>query len=325
MGLSNEERLSKMFWAVHHLSLQCRELKAEGWHRESIEHLQELGDKLWHALLEGKRDSAYWILGGDLDSGVTGPNSPWGVLIEAQCEEAQASEEPSRDDLPFDPFRCFLSVEGLAGQGVDGEFRRNVLGIYREVESLIYGLRRYTDTFRLGFENLDRLASNLLGACFAAMQGEDGYAKAYVGNRLMKWIYGQWGGPVWKALNEVNMHHYLSRFMSDYCTLAEVIAWDEWRLTHKDTVQNRLVLALRMAGRRFHYDHQFTQLVKATRGLGVREKVLKREFAKCIKAHEAHEAENQGQYVAERDSEENTVIHGFDYKSQWERKGDRNA
>lgn len=323
MGLTNEERITKMYWAVHYLSMDCRDLEP-GYPEGPFLHLKALGERLWHALLGGQNNGVFWIFGGALDNPVKGPTSPWGVIVEAQCDEARRQDEHSVggiiDAQCFDPFRGFLDIQGLAGHSCGGETCRKVFSIYLGVESLIYGLRRYGDDLRAKFPELDKLCSDILGACFAVMEGDDTYSKAYVGERLFQWIYGEWEGPVWKALNAVNMHHNLSRVMED-CTLAEVIAWDKWRLTHKDkdTVQNRLVLALRMAGRHFHYEHQFEKFIKEFRGMGVRVKVLEQEFAKCAKAHDERGGKRQEESVGQTRVEETAVIHGYNYDLKWEK------
>lgn len=309
MGLSNPERIAGMYWSVHHLSEACRNLKSDSpISGDRLEHIRDLGDQLWHGLLRGESNSAFWILGGALTSGVRGPYSPWGVAIGALCEGARQPQRHWKSDF-FDPFEGFLDVLGLLSQADNGQFCRDVFLIYHQVESLVYSLRRYDDRFREKFSCLDKLCSDLFGACFAVMQAEDSFAKAYVGNRICRWIYGQWEGQMWEALNAVNMHHDLSRFMLD-CSLAEVIAWDKWRLTHKDCPQNRLVLALRMAGRRFHYAHKLRDLMDRVKGLGVRKGVLEREFSKCLKAHSENETKFRQDHVNSIAEEENEVIHG---------------
>lgn len=308
MGLSDEERLTRMCYSVHHLSTICRELDL-GYPKEPWQHLKDLGDQLWHAFLGGQSNGMFWFLGGDLDSGVTGPNSPWGVLIEAQCENARSPVErkPAYD---FNPFDGFLDIEGLMSQVRDGENKRNILKIYRLTESLVYGLRRYDDELRGKYQELDKLASDILGACFTLMQGDQDFGKAYVGERILKWIYGKYDDPLKPVLLKLCLHHDLSRFMAD-CSLADVIAWDKWRLTHKDCVQNRLVLALQMAGRRFHYEHQFRELIGLTRELEVQEPTLRKEFDKCVKAHIESDAKQIKGLREDREGEEDRIIHGY--------------
>ena len=323
MGLSDEERVTQMCWAVHNLSTMCRELEV-GYPKEPWQYLKDLGDRLWHAFLGGHSNGMFWIIGGALESGVTGPNSPWGVLIESQCDEARRSTEKDpfkKDPNYFDPFDGFLDISGLIQHAREGSNKKKLLDIYRSTEFLIYGLRRYDDELRGKYQDLDKLASDILGACFAIMHEDQDFGKAYVGERILKWIYGGYEDPLKKILLDLNIHHDLSRFMVD-CTLADVIAWDKWRLTHKDCAQNRIVLALRMAGRGFHYEHCFKKLVEGTRGKNIREEVLRREFDKCVKAHEESESKQSREYLDDRVTEENIVIHGYGYSRDWKLKGE---
>ena len=147
MGLSDEERVTKMCWAVHNLSTMCRELEV-GYPKEPWQYLKDLGDRLWHAFLGGHSNGMFWIIGGALESGVTGPNSPWGVLIESQCDEARRSTEKDpfkKDPNYFDPFDGFLDISGLIQHAREGSNKKKLLDIYRSTEFLIYGLRRYDD------------------------------------------------------------------------------------------------------------------------------------------------------------------------------------
>ena len=319
MGLSNDERTIKMVWAVHHLVRRCRDLKPIYPCEAEWLHLKELGDQAWHALLSGHSNGMFWILGGALEEDVGGPQSPWGVAVEYQCERARSEKEPY--DNQFNPFDCFLSLDGLVGGGNEGPSKRALLEIYRGTEALIYGLRRYDDAFRSQYPELDKLCSDILGTCFSLMQADQDFGKAYVGNRLLKWIYGGYNDPLQKALLGIHMHHDLSRFMVE-CTLADVIAWDRWRLTHKDCAQNRLILALRMAGHKFYFEHNLAQLIKDTHGMYIHKDVLEREFAKCVKAHAEKEKEGSKRYADDHEDEANSVIHGYDWRDAFGLKGE---
>lgn len=311
MGLSNEERITGMTWTVHRLVKLCREVEPV-YPKEDWAHLKTLGDNLWHALLGGGSNGTFWILGGALDGPVKGPTSPWGVLIEHQCETARPDTDWERADT-FDPFEGFLDHEGLVGHVEGGHSKRALLKIYLNAEALIYSLRRYDDDFLKQYPELNKACSDLLGACFSLMQSDQDFGKAYVGNRLLKWAWGGYDDSLGKVLNEMHFYHDVSRFMVD-CTLTEVLAWDKWRLTHKDCPQNRLVLALRMAGRRFHYEHQMKELVKKTRGMGIKESVIVRECAKCQAAHADEEGKGRQEYKESLDYDVNTVIHGYDWR-----------
>ena len=343
MGLSNEERQTKMYWAVHNIATTIRKLRPSTpgddlWpHEKKWEHLFSLGDKAWHALLEGSRHGAFWILGGSMSNAVKDPNSPWAVMVSAQCDEVRQGREDKRfygpkgkrdlDEVCYDPFKHDLGLRGLvmrSGPHTEGERRARLLDTYNAAEFLAYGLRRYDDDFKRGYQELDKLISDILGACFDLMHKDTAFGKAYVGERLLRAIYGQWDTQLWHALNAANMHFWLSSFMSPRMELEDVIAFDKWRVDHKDTPQNRLVLALRIAGSNVHSDRDMKTLIKETRGLSILEATIQREFAKNRKLHKQDEAERASEKDADMDEysttaqrAENAVVHGYDF--DWDR------
>ena len=141
---------------------------------------------------------------------------------------------------------------------------------------------------------------------------------------MLRAIYGQWDTQLWHALNAANMHFWLSSFMSPRMELEDVIAFDKWRVDHKDTPQNRLVLALRIAGSNVHSDRDMKTLIKETRGLSILEATIQREFAKNRKLHKQDEAERASEKDADMDEysttaqrAENAVVHGYDF--DWDR------
>jgi len=336
MGLSNEERLNKMYWAAQGLSEAIRELqpkKDEDLYPDDAkwERLLALGDQVWHQLL-GKSCKFHWFIGGALTNPVRRSDSPWAVLIQAQCQNVQearknlaffGSEEigdASEAECP-DPFNEYLSLRGLLRHsGKLGGRRALLIDVYSWAEFMAYGLRRYDDEFVQDFPGLDKMISDIMGALFDLMHKDTAFAKAYVGERVLKAIYGQWNGPMWHALNAVDMHYQLNSFMHPDVSLGDVIDLDKWRISHKDTRQNRLVLALRIAGPGMVGVPIMETLIKETRGLNIREASIRREFTKNKVLHEqqaedrkAKQDKHTDDYIDRSGQAENITIHGYDY------------
>lgn len=335
MGLSDEERVQKVFWGIEQLTHVLTDPDDLGnddlIHEygfgdrfpENLRRLRAIGDSLWHSFLGGDRNTAFWLMGGDADNPVRDPKGAWSAAIISMCEGHQPKTESdkfwerSRRDKTFDPFDGFLDIPGLLGQSEHGKVRRAVYNVYGWSEFLSYAVRRYDDKLRRGWGKIDKAISDIQGVCFSIFGRDEFYTRAYVLNRLLEALYGGRYAydrdPVGIALNKLYMHHDLSRPMSRDGMTAEVIGWDAWRLQHKKTPENRLVLALRIAGRRFHYDHKLKELLGAIKDIKPKPstKRLEREFAKCKAAHEADEKGGQDRYREDAERDEVMAIHGY--------------
>lgn len=304
MGLSKEERLGKMVWAVHALTRLGRELQAQraaAMYLDGLPVLIELLDRLWHAYLGGRSNGMYWLVGGDLDGPVTEEGLPWSSIVMAQCEEARLPPDEPGEAHPFDPFRDMLSVKGL----LPDDAHQKVYDVYGWTEQLAYALRRYPDELMAQYAVLDKLISDIQGACFHIFQSSTAYGRAYVGNRLLQALYDD--TRVEEVFNELHLQVLLRKRIRS-CTLAEVIAWDRWRLDHQMTLHNRVLLAIRICGPGFNEFH-FRKLMARVRG-SVCEPVLQRELAKCLEL-QAAEREWAGKYSVSVDAPD-AAVHGYD-------------
>lgn len=310
MGLSAEERVQKMFWAIHNLNhalVDTTYLNSLAEYDDTygrlalgVQQLRAKIGELWHALLASDSNAGFWFFGGDLDNPVTDRNGAWATAIAHHCNSHREDPDVYRMDPrngPFNPFNGALCVDGLVRKcGHEGMVMSQVLGIYRNTEYLSYGLRRYDDKLRARFAGVDKLISDIMGICFGIFAHREEYARAYVLNRTLRWVYTgsrdemfnpYCPDPTAQILLDLCMHHSLSRPMGQEGSTAEVIRWDQWRLQHKPTPQNRIKMAMRIAGRLFHCDHQFAKLMEAAEKLTPRPKSrkIKKVFEQCKRAH----------------------------------------
>jgi len=321
LGLSDEERINKVVWAVNALASNGRKLRklVESKDYDDIPYgsseeaaaLVGYLDQVWHAYLGAGSNGMFWIIGGDHNNPVEKPGAPWSTAIIAQCERNRPlpADTVSWDELagkqPFDPFDNFLDVRGL----LPLDYHKLIFDTYAWTEQLVYALRRYRDKLLAGFPALDKLISDIQGCCFDLFQKQEAFGRAYVGSRLLKALY-ETDPRVKEIFLELCFHHDLGPGIREG-RLKDVIAWDHWRLDHKATPQNAIVLALRISGRRFKHAHKLRQIIEKTRGMGVREKVLQREFDKCLKASQEEEESSRKRYSQNRDWDALEAIHGY--------------
>lgn len=327
MGLSDEERISKLYWGIHRVTAIVAEIgdTREDYSLpyetpERIDRIKAITDRLWYAFLGGHRNTAFWILGGELADAVKKASGPWSTAIIGLCDEHRKDPSvyrPDRSKLPFDPFDGHLDVPGLLGESEGGAVRRAIFEMYGWTEALAYALRRYDDKLRRGFVDLDKAIADLQGECYGIFVHDEVFGRAYVLNRTLEALYGGRYGKdddlVRKVFQKLNLHHYLSRPMGREGSLTECIGWDKWRLTHEPTPHNRILLALRIAGRRFHYDHQFKDLVAGLKDVKPKPRWerIEREFQKCKKAHETRDADGMNRYREDAEASATMAIHGY--------------
>ena len=311
MGLSNEERLNRLYSGVDALHERLGELdksKVTYSLEEPLARLRRAVDGLWFALLGENRNNGYWLFGGDATDDVKEPSGAFSAAVLHLCDLSRSREHT----LDLDPLHDHLSVKALLGAA--DPFHRAVYEMFQISESMAYGLRRYDDDFRASFKALDKLIADLQGACHSIFRADEVYAKAYVLHRTLSWMYGSDPkDPVRAFLTRDHAHHDLSRPMTDG-SLKEVLAFDEWTAKTKRTPENRILLMLRIAGRRFHYKHKYQDMMKALDEVipQNRRKAMATEFDRCVKAHENRDTNKLDEYRASQDLQTRIAIHGYE-------------
>lgn len=208
MGLSNEERFSRMVWTAHHITEETEQLRSvqddSGY--DGVLRVRRLCDQVWPALLGGTNNSLHWLLGSSVVNDLKEGEGPWAIALCAHFREDGWLEEAGRRrrehyqelsdaerDRTGDPAREDQededsSVDGLLGalqDQYDPPGLQEVYRIFAHTETMVYALRRYGDEFRKKFSQLDELISNLQGACFAVFATSAQYAKAYLLSQIL--------------------------------------------------------------------------------------------------------------------------------------------
>ena len=350
MGLSSEERLDGLYWSIMRLTnLRHRLLESkqkehgrypygEGVHLEEIEMLLS---GLWHDLLGGDRNGLHWLFGSDSSNHINHyAMSPWAVAVRGKSpramiydwepgKEMEWSENEEHKDA-FNVFDSFLSLGGLIGHCDDrvmSPFYQLVYGIYQELETTLYYLRRYNDEFLTRFDSLSRTISRLNGACFCIMGSSDEFAKAYILHQIAIILYG--GKHYYIAQDDdrdvvttwalgCSIHHHISHVMHD---------WDIKKLAdlHVELLANpgkdeflivRLLSFLNLAGRKFQYEHEHKRLFEMCQNHPVlkQEMVLSRindACESCLKEHQEHKDEESNRNKEESMFDSVDIYRGY--------------
>lgn len=298
MGLSDEERLNGIFWSINKMVEIADSIKDE---KESYCYPKKLVDlvgQLWHAFLGKEQNPGHWILGSSATNVVKWDTcTSWGVAINNHCRDLFKEDDLCNND--FNAFDNFLDIPGLL-RNVGKQFSA-IYNVYAWGEQVIYYLRRYDDKLLKDLELLSAVISNIQGECFRLFKSNEEYARAYVLNAISKILYGdlypyqkeKWD-PFTKFLSEECGHHDLNRLMQPSEGDLKILAQMHMDL-YKAKKKKKLTLLLRaevfikLAGRRFHYDHKFKKLLSHLKMKGASEKKLRDLFNQCKKDHEESE------------------------------------
>lgn len=352
MGLSNEERQTKLYRSIHHLVQESRNLPIDGYVNERYKRLRTLCDQMWFAFLGRQSNGGHWFAGSSATNQIGEPNSPWAVALidhfdidrardkkdwmdEAQeREKAEYDEQWEKDrdlaDMPDDGFiersldidKLLLCVEG--GKGLAATYL-----IYAYTENLIYALRRYDDEFRAGYPVLDKLIADIQGECFGIFTTNGEYAKAYLLNQILDGLY-DYQNPVAKLARCQFWHHHLTRAMR-HASLKDMRAWhleltkDPKKVTPTDWV----VVAFGIMGPACEYEHQFKDLIRIAgkRDIPLDEARCRVAFDACLKAKKEKSESSSNKYTVDAAYKHMTAIHGQDeaHKNIWEPAHKENA
>lgn len=315
MGLSDSERMGKLMYSSKLLTQYKRELlkHEEGYRRDEVEPLMELIDEVWPALLGTKSNSGHWLLGSEsTQKVVVGNQDPWSLAVLSRIPSYNG-ESLSTDEDPFEPKDSVLdhlSIEDLLYQAENHEIRF-VVRVYQILENMIYALRRYDDDFLSDLQVLSDLIAKMQGECYSVLHENADFAECYVAHQIYSILYTceyhdnvEDHDSVDKWLHGSNMHHYITRAIARGGESVRWLAEQHILLINSkgvDLKKNRVLVAMRMAGRRFHHEYDLDNLKKALskdKDLNNKDffKILDKEFANCMAAYKQDEKETREFY-----------------------------
>ncbi len=293
MSMSDSERLEIVHTALDTMLGQRPSLVGKD------AELVRLLDGLWPALAPLQR--------GGISTGETlTARGAWafGLLVRArqlredETELDGAAERAWQDSAPG--FRHVFNpkIQDLVGR--PGSLEQAVVVVYEQAEEAMRALRYYPDELIRTYQELQDALSRVIGHCYHHFAGNEEYLQAHLAHQIWCKI---WTGAEDDLLNELMkdqcLHHDIR---SDTLTVGELNKlWEDIQLRDL-SMQERLLILLRMLGSRFHHDHQFDGLKqrvarhnKAHRDDKVDVARLAKQFARCKKAAslQAEAAEHQ--------------------------------
>lgn len=281
MGLSDRERTGKILYAVKEIiekgeKLQEAELSYSL--RDKSQKLIKFCNKLWPALIGETRNSIHWLFGSSSSNAVNQDNEDlWSVAVCSSIPTASEGVFHDKDDtfaaLGFNPLKDMLTIPALLrGSGnVDISI---VCEIYSLLENIVYALRRYDDKYLESRKEFSDLIANMQGTCFSMLYDNSDFSDCYIANQIFGILYAdhyrlkeeaEYKDVVDEWLHSHNMHHDITRAIGRSGETTKWLAEQHLLLLGSEGVdlkRNRVLVALRMAGRHYYYDHQHKGLLE---------------------------------------------------------------
>lgn len=340
MGLSNEERLIKMYWSIHNMVNESRNLPTIGYNHEQYARLRALCDRLWDSFLGRKTNGVHWFTGSSATNVIDKPDSPWAVALTHRfsCDRSQGVEfdnrnqemeeyhkqyelDPDMADYPDDG-GCHpgLAIEKLLlhveeyGPGMAATYL-----IYAGTEDLSYALRRYDDAFMARYAITNKLIADIQGECFGLFAEHEEFAHAYLLNQIFEGMYA-YGNPVRGLARHQNWHHKLPNAMQ-HVPLKDMRRW-HLTVAKNPTPTDWVAVAMEIMCHDYHYEHQFKELIRVAgkRSIPLDEDRLRGVFDNCVKAHDEKSKRDAERYREEVSEGSLCAIHGYQHSEATQEK-----
>lgn len=339
MGLSNEERITGVYFAVDNLYSKAKEFREfldtnqnNFFPKKDSKRIFELIDSLWHDIIHSNSNSIHWLVGSSASNTIREDGfGPWEIAIRHHCVKFPEVKNEfmknlrSKDSKVFDPFDDFLNISGLLSK--ESHENQYYFDIFAWVEQLSYYLKRYDDEFLKKYENLSKTVSLLNGELFGIFKKNEEFAKAYVVNKICIALYTD-KFPyredefdyVTKWMIKHNIYHHLSKVM--LLELSEIVNIHLEVSKENISPFERLMIILKISSTSIH-DHFIKELLELDKGILTPKeiKLIQSIFKKARTDKEKKDKDESDKYKKESKNGElfgiydysNLTNRGFEY------------
>lgn len=318
MSLSDDERNSYIFHSVKNIVSLGKELDGD-----EFDDIKKHINTLWPATIGSSFNGLHWILGSSANNEIsTGDLSVLSVALkEGFAEDAATIKEneekkknpyykSSREILNdlFDPMD-FLKIPDLI-KNSDCHLAKeysNLYEIFDWTEQLVYALRRYDDKYLKRLSKLSEVIASIQGDCFSFFLNVI-FRQAYLSHHMLKIIFCK--REIEDVIENLHLHHDVSGMCRDY-QIDKIMEFHK-RIALDSSPSECIYLLLEIAGRHFHYEHQYKELVSALNKskIEVDYKKLAKIFATNCKKHSEREKESSDKYCEEKENDHFYCVHG---------------
>lgn len=314
MGLCDEERYAKIYCVIERLTDMAARANGEGSlvnnisdyaiKYESVGGIMKLIDQLWPAFLGRTSNSGHWLFGSESSSD-TG-NTTAGLMTMAFYvldKTELTGEEPSPlslESIPEEERRDRIewiqeywpdsAIQLLDTNKPEEHF---VWEAFCLCETYFYAANRYSDKVQKGLADTTALICKISGLCFKEFSHNPQYLRAWMAKTLLERVvsYDE-DDLVVKWLRTQHAHHDIRADYYDGDLYADFRKYRPYH-AHSLPVMERMEIAFKFLGRRFHYDHEHKQLMKMAAeakktGAKVNIPRIKQMIARCKKLRDEY-------------------------------------
>lgn len=286
MGLSDQERTGKILHCVREIIEKAEKLENISLSyscENKIKRLIAFCNNLWPTLLGGENNSVHWLIGSSSHNTVTRSNEDlWSVAVYSSVPYVENGQIINTNDdffsdiEIFNPIKGTLTIPNLLADS-DKKDLACVCEIYELIENIIYALRRYNDDYLKNRKEFSDLIANMQGTCFSILYENKYFTDCYIVHQICKILYADhcrlkeekaYKDVVDEWLHAQHMHHDIIRVIGRSGETTEWLTKQHLILLGSEGIElkrNRVFVALRMAGRRYYYDHQHKQMLEIFR------------------------------------------------------------
>jgi hypothetical protein len=232
----------------------------------TVGRLMKLIDQLWPAFLGRTNNSGHWLFGGETSSDTGNATSGLMTMAFYMLDKSELTGKDEDDPLSLDSRIEWIqeywpdsALELLDKNKPEEHF---VWETFCWCETYFYAANRYSDKVQQGLADTTAVICKIAGLCFKEFSNNDQYLRAWMAKTLMeKVISYDENDLVVKWLSGDHMHHQIRAGYYDGDLYAD---FRKYRPYYSRTlpVMERMEIAFRFLGRRFHYDHQHKKLLK---------------------------------------------------------------
>lgn len=286
MGLSDQERYSKIVYTVKNLS----DLLATITDEYGFRKLKSFQDKIWPALLNKEQFNHFWLFG----DGFSNTKFEGGLLYEALSIHAEdlvgEPYEQTEEQNEKQGMREFILERMDILNLLSDRNERIVVEAYQHIINYFYAVNRYRDKFSENFTDLTSLLSNIKGELFKIISNDPTYFRAYLLSNIYKKCIDVYADD---ALNNVLRKHYLYHnfpLMKEHDTKFLFETWKriQFKNTSELSFEERVFTVFECMNRRLgSFPHIASSIIKELETLVDVEK-LKSILDKCRESYKLY-------------------------------------
>lgn len=318
MGLSNGERNTYIFNAIKNIVALSKNLK-----HDDFDEIKQHINMLWPSTIGSTSNGLHWIVGSSATNQIGWDDfSVFSVALKDGFDDDKAyieenehkKKDPNyksmreiRNDY-FDPMDK-LGIKDLI-ENSDSYLAKEysiIYEIFAWTEQLVYALRRYDDEYRRGLSKLSEVIASIQGDCFPFFSNVV-FRQAYLSYHMFNILFHK--REIEDAIKNLYLFHDVSGICRDH-QIDSIMGFHK-RLTIDSSPAECIYLLLEIAGRHFHYDHKYKELVNALKKANIKidYKKLAKIFSANCKKHSEREKESSEKYGKEKEADHFYCVHG---------------